>query len=188
MSVTNPLDFNTAETNNFEVIPDGETVHLILKFIAGDPADDLHATKDGTGRLMKAELVVTEGKYAKRKLFLNQMLATTRRGAEAEGHQKAIDISRSLLRSIVEAARGVSPTDETPKAVEARKLNAIADLDQMEFWAVVGVDSSPGYADKNVIKRVLPAGKGPGEKAYDAKAESASMKSAAGKATTQKGW
>lgn len=179
-------DFSNAEPNTFEVIPDGTTAPLLIKFINGDPSDDLHATKDGSGRFAKLEVVVTEGQYAKRKFFLQYMLASTRKGADAEGHIKAIDISRSSLRSIVEAARGFAPTDESDKAVAARKLKAISDLDGMEFTGVIGIEKGTGgYQDRNTLKRVVPVGKA-GEKKFDAAKEAASMRASAPAA--KQGW
>lgn len=184
-------DFSTAEPNTFEVIPDNTQVPIILKFVHGEQPDDLHPTKDGDGRMVKLEAIVTGGQYAKRKIFLQYMLTTKRTGAEGEGHRKAINISSSTLRAMVEAARGFSPTDESAQAIEARKLKNISDLDGMEFSVIVGIDKAqPGttFSDRNSIKRVVPVGKA-GEK-FDAGKEAASMRSAAPTPAggARKGW
>lgn len=172
-------DFSDAKPNDFECIPDNTTVPLIFKFIHGEHSDDLHPTKDGRARMVKGELVVTEGQFAKRKIFLNLLVKTS--DDEDEGHAKACEISRSTLRAIIEAARGYAPTDETPAAVKARQLAKISDLDGMEFWGVVGIEKGKGtYSDKNVLKRVLAHGKEPDvSTAAEAKATRETVKKAA---------
>jgi hypothetical protein len=150
-------DLNDAEPNTFECIPDGTQVPVIFKLIVGEASDNLHPTKDGRARMVKLEAVVTDGPYAKRRVFLNLLLDSSDK--MDEGHKKAIEISKSTLRAIVEAAKGFSPTDETPAAVAARHLKSVNDLDQLECTIVVGIEIGTGsYPDKNVVKRVVPVG------------------------------
>lgn len=180
-------DLNDAQPNTFEVIPADTTAPVVIKFLHGEQKDDLHPTKNGDGRMVKCEVVVTSGQYAKRKFFLNLMLASS--DPSNEGHKKAIEISKSTLRSIVEASRGFAPTDESAQAIEARKLKNISDIDGMEFTALIGVEKGTGgYSDKNTLKRVIPAGKA-GEK-FDAGKEAASMRSSAPTPASgaKKGW
>lgn len=178
------LDFNTAETQS-ETIPDNETVHVRLAFVYGDHGgahgNELHKSKTSDLLMLRTEATVTEGKYARRKFWPGYFMGSVS-GELTEGQQTAVGISRKMLRAIVEAARGVSPTDETPAAINARKLASLSELDGMEFWCVVGVEKGKGgFDDKSVIKRVIPAGKTPGEKTYDAKAEArATAKTAKG--------
>jgi hypothetical protein len=74
-----------------------------------------------------------------------------------DNQQKGVSISAGVLRSILEAARGFAPTDETPQAVAARKINSLLELNGLEFEIEVGVEKGKdGYPDKNKIGKVVP--------------------------------
>lgn len=181
-------DFNDAKPNDFEVLPDNTEVKVLLKVQAGDHdlADGCLRRSEKTGaHMLNLEATVLEGKFAKRKVFFGFYLGNDT-GKLTEGQQTAVDMSRSKLRAITEAARGFSPTDETPAAIEARKLKkGFMDLNDMEVSVILGVEKGTGgYSDKNVLKRVVPHGKA----GFDASKEAASMRSAAPTKATAKAW
>lgn len=168
------LDFNSAPTQS-ELIPDGTMAPVVLSLIYGDAGEDneLHSSKVSQALMLSLEATVTEGQYARRKFWPRYYMGAAS-GAMSEGQETAVGVSRKVIRAIVEAARGIGPTDETPAAIKARRLNGYRDLSGMEFWCVVGVEKGrDGYDDKNVIKRVLHRAPEPG-----AKAEAASMRAA----------
>jgi hypothetical protein len=183
------LDFNTAETQS-ELIPDGTTAHVRISVVVGDGknpprADALIKASKSESLMLTLEAVVTEGKFARRRFWPRYFMGLDS-GKLTEGQETAVGISRKMIRAIVEAARGIGPTDETPAAMKQRVLTSYEDLDGMEFWCVIGIEKGrDGFDDKNVIKRVLPAGKEPAE--ADLKREATATKAAAGKAA-QKGW
>lgn len=189
MSAT-ALDLNDAKPSDFELIPENTEVPILIKVQAGDPdiGDGcLKRGKNSDSLMLNLELTITGGKYAKRKFFQGFFLG--REGGElTEGQQTGVNMAREKLRAIVEAARGFSPTDETPAAIAARKLSYM-DLNNMECTVVIGVEKGQsGYSDKNVIKRVVPVGKVKGD-AYNPAAEAASMRQAVvNKAGAGKSW
>lgn len=153
-------DFNTAEANTAgDVIPDKTPARILLHVQLGNVGDDqaLHRTKNGL-HMLKLDAVVTEGPHAKRHFFPQFIL-----GGDAqqltEGQLKAVDISRKTLRAIIEGARGIAPTDESPAAMKARTLTSLRELEGMECDVIIGVEKGKdGYDDKNVIKRVVAVG------------------------------
>jgi len=152
-------NFNDAEPNTFDLIPAKTVVPVRLAVLAGDagtPENAFSVTKTGL-LMLTLEATITEGQFAKRRLW-HRMLLGAKNGVEVtEGQQKAINMSRATIRAILEAARGIAPTDESDTARAARKFDSVFEMDGMEVWIEVGVEEGTGgYEDKNIIRRVLP--------------------------------
>lgn len=152
------FDLNNAQTQRteFDLIPDGTIVPVQMTVRPGNAGEGgwlkRSSNIDTPCLMIDAEFIILEGEHAKRKIWsLFTVEGTT------DGHQKAADITLSRLRGIVESARGVKPTDNSPEAVQARRLNSVGDLDGIRFWAVIGVEKSRDerYKDKNNIKAVI---------------------------------
>lgn len=175
-------DFSDAQPNTFDVIPDNTEVPVIFAVQAGDPdlGDGcLKRSKNTDAIMLNLEATITAGKFAKRKFFPSFYMGVTG-GQPTEKQQTGIDMARAKLRAIVEAARGFSPTDETPAAVAARKLASLREIDGMECSVVLGVEKGEGtFPDKNVIKRVVPHGKAAANGGHNQAAEAQSMRAAA---------
>lgn len=149
-----PLDFSTAETQRSgELIPDGTVlpVHATLRPGGAGDGSWLKRNKAGDCLMMDMEFVVLDGPYAKRKFWT---LMTV--DGQTEGQQKAVAISHSRLRAILESAKGVDPSDESAEAIKARQVAGYQDFDGIRFVAVVGVEKGKdGYKDKNTLKAVV---------------------------------
>ena len=110
-----------------------------------------------TARCSTVEFVVVDGPYARRKFWSNFVLAGT-----TAGHAQAAEISRGVLRSILESARGIRPDDLSEQA-RARRTADLKDFDNIIFIARIGIEkgkpkndgSGENYADKNVIAAVI---------------------------------
>ena len=154
MTDTTTFDFNTAgEQRSFEVIPAGTICTLQLTIRRGGAGDDgwLKRSADGASEGLDCEFIVTEGPYAKRKLW---QLYTLR--GMTEKHAEAGKISNTTLRAILESARGIRPDDKSEAAQNARKVSSWADLDQIRFMARLGVKPPQGiYQAKNTIWEVI---------------------------------
>src|SRR6516164_2422663 len=113
MTDTN-FNFNDAgEQRSFEVIPAGTICNLQLTIRRGGCGDDgwLKRSADGNSEGLDCEFTVTEGQYARRKLW---QLFTLR--GTTPGHAEAGEISRNTLRAILESARGIKPNDTSEVA------------------------------------------------------------------------
>lgn len=157
-------DYSNADEqkSQFDVIPNKTVVPVIVAIQPGDEGTPENAMKNTQSGLLQLvlELTVTEGDYKNRKIW--HRLSMTG-GDGSEGHQKAINISRASIRAMLEAGRGVAPTDESPRAVNARKMQSVFELEGLEFWIEVGIekggkkpDSEERYEDKNRLNKVLP--------------------------------
>lgn len=157
-------DFSTAEPPQGDVIPAKTVVPIIIQIQAGDagtPENAFSITKSGIWQL-RLECTVLEGPYKNKKLWQRLTMGAPPGVELTDGQQKGVAISGTMLRSILEAARGFLPTDETPQAMQARKMQSLFELDNMEIWIEVGIDKAdPGsnYSDQNKIQKVLPYAK-----------------------------
>ena len=143
------LDFNTAETQTSgsgELIKDN-TIAPVRLSMRGEKT-----TNAGDARMLDCEFVITEGPYAKRR-FWGLMMITSNGSV---GHDKAVQITSSRIRGMLESAYGVYPDDESEGAMAARVLSDWTDLDGLEFVAKIGIEKgTQGYSDKNVLKSAV---------------------------------
>lgn len=151
-------DFNDAEAQQgaFDLIPKGTIVPLRMTIKPGGH-DDLsqgwtggYATESvETGAVYLAcEFVVTSGPFAKRKLWSNVGLHSTKGPTWGQ-------MGRSFIRGALNSSRNVHPEDNTPQAAAARRINSFADLDGIEFIARVDVEKDAKGEDKNVVKLAI---------------------------------
>ena len=146
------ISFNDAQpskpqtSGEFELIPDGTIVPVRLT-VRGEKA-----TKAGDARMLDCEFVVTAGPHAKRKIWTNMMITSN----GSDGHDKAVGITMSKVRAMLESAYGIAEDDKTPDAMAARTISDWPDLDGLEFLAKIGVEKSkdPKYGDKNSVGAV----------------------------------
>lgn len=147
------FDFNTAESQASDELIPAKTLMKVISAIRSDGGgDDLYLTISDSGfEYLKFEFTVISSPMAKRKIFQNIGV-----GGVTDGHAKAAEISRSLIRAMLESARGVDPKDVSDKANAARRIQGWGDLNEMEFAIEVGIEKGKdGYKDRNKIQRVL---------------------------------
>lgn len=140
------IDLNSADRQReggAEIIPDNTVAPVILSLRG------IKATKDKSGQMLDIEFTITAGPFQKRKFWGLMMVG----GNGSEGHAKAVAITLSRLRAIIESAYGIVPTDDSEAAIAARRLGDWDDLDGLEFVARIGIEKGTGdYKDKNVLK------------------------------------
>jgi hypothetical protein len=64
-------------------------------------------------------------------------------------------MGRSLVRGILNSARGISDKDMSPEAQAARRIGGFADLDGIEFVARIDVGTDANGDDKNEIRSAV---------------------------------
>jgi hypothetical protein len=163
------------------LIPNGTLVKVHLKIKTGG-YDDLSkgwtggiATRsDKTGSVYLApEYTIMGGPFAKRKIW-GALIGLYSPKGEAWGNS-----GRSFIRAVLESARGVAPNDSSERAMKARMITGLADLNGLEFAAKVSVEKGQdGYDDKNVIQSVIPVTHKDYRALMDGAAPSAPMASA----------
>jgi hypothetical protein len=148
------IDFNEASgQREFDLIPADAVVTLVVKVRGGGAGPDgtLRRSKDGRSEGLDLELTVVDGPFIKRKLWVLLTLQ-----GETEGHAEAGRIAATMLRAIIESARGVRPDDQGDAAKQQRRLASYLDLDGMRFVGRVGIEAAKnGYDAKNRLASVI---------------------------------
>ncbi|ABK43809.1 conserved hypothetical protein [Magnetococcus marinus MC-1] len=180
-------DFNNAESQqSFDLIPKGTIAPVRMTIKPGGYDDPNrgwtggYATRNAdTGAVfLKVEYVITEGKYAKRKVWSNIGLFS-QKGPEWG------NMGRSFIRAILNSSRGLKDKDNTPQAQQARRINGLADLDGLEFLAKIDVEKDQrDDSDKNTIKFAIT----PDHKEYQGFSGGGSSAPAAPPAPANQGW
>jgi hypothetical protein len=137
----------------FDLIPQDSICVLAIKVRGGGAGPDgaLRRSKDGKSEGLDLELTVTDGEYVKRKLWVLLTLQ-----GETEGHAEAGRIAATVLRAVLESARGVRPDDQSEAAKQQRCLTSYLELDGLRFIGRVGVvPAKNGYDAKNKLASVI---------------------------------
>lgn len=151
--MSNFFDFNTAsEQQEGDLLPSKTYARVICTIRPGGHGDGGWLSKSQSGfEYLVMELTLSSAPYAKRKIFQNAGV-----GGVTEGHEKAASITRSLLRGMLESAKGIDPKDESDKARQVRIISTWEELNELEFAIEIGIEKGKdGYGDKNKILRVL---------------------------------
>jgi hypothetical protein len=147
-------DFNNAENQtSFDPLPKGTLVKVRMTIRPGGHDDAQkgwtggYATRNATtgSVYLNCEFVVLEGQYARRKMW--SMI-----GLHSEKGEDWANIGRSLIKGILNSARGIGNKDNSPQALAARRINGLGDLDGIEFLARADIEKDQNGNDKNVIK------------------------------------
>ena len=148
------FDYNDAK-QNANLIPKGTLAKVRLTIRPGgydDPAQGWtggYATRGSTGAVyLSGEFTVLEGPYARRKIFSLIGLMSPK------GPDWA-NMGRSLIRGMLNSARGISDKDSSPQAQAARRIAGFADLDGLEFVARIDIGSDTNGEDKNEIRAAV---------------------------------
>jgi hypothetical protein len=144
-------DYNDAKANP-NLIPKGTLAKVRLTLRPGGFDDASqgwtggYATRGSTGAVyLNGEFTVLEGPYAKRKIW-------TLIGLYSPKGPDWANMGRSLIRGMLNSARGLSDKDVSPQAQAARRISGFADLDGLEFVARIDTGTDTNGDDKNEIR------------------------------------
>lgn len=153
--MSNWMNFNDAEEqiDRGGVIPHGTLAKVLLKIRPGgaEPEGLATVSKSGTGSVfLDCEYTVLAGPHAKRKVY--SLIGLHSPKGPDWGNQ-----GRSLIRGILESARNIRPDDTSERAISARTIKSLNDLNGLEFVAKIIVEKGTGdYSDKNKIEYAVP--------------------------------
>jgi hypothetical protein len=147
-------DFNSAQSNT-NVIPKGTLAKVRLTLRPGgydDPSQGWtggYARRGMTGAVyLDAEYTVLEGPYARRKIW-------SLIGLYSPKGPDWANMGRSLIRGILNSARGISDKDNSPEAQAKRRISGFAELDGLEFVARIDIGQDTNGEDKNEIRAAV---------------------------------
>jgi hypothetical protein len=114
---------------------------------------------------LNTEAVVLEGPYARRRVFTR--IGLKGKSVNEKGEDTYANRGRSLIRGILEAARGIKSGDQSESARAARTIGSYGDLNRLVFVAKIVVESDRGdpTADK---RNAIGAAIGPDRAEYAA--------------------
>ena len=141
------FDFNNVAEAT--LIPANTIAKARLTLKPGDSPDDkyLKVSRNG-GTYLDCEFVITEGEYAKRKVFHKIGIL---------GNETWVEISRRFIKNLLESANGLSRYDKSPDSEKFRKLESWGDLDGLEVLIKIGIEEGGEFPDKNKVLAVITA-------------------------------
>lgn len=147
------FDLNSAETGGGQgagLIPDGTVARAILAIRPGGSGEGgWLKTSAAGGFMIDTEWTISEGPYAKRKVWRYMSLS-----------EKAAPITMKQLRAAIEGHHGIKP-DDMSEAAQAKRRVSLDQLNGIEACIMVGVEpAKDGYEAKNTIKAILAPGEG----------------------------
>ena len=160
------FDFNSAaEQSSYDLIPKGTVVRVRMTIKPGgydDPSQGWtggYATRSATtgSVYLNCEFVVLDGPFARRKMWSLIGLYSAK-GAEWT------NMGRTFIKAILNSARGINPSDNSPSAQNARRISSFSDLEGIEFVGKVDWEKDQNGQDKCVIKSAVT----PNHKEYSA--------------------
>ena len=148
-------DFNDANDN---LIPKGSLAKMVLSIRPGgfdDPAQGWTggwAKQGRTGSVyLDVEYTVLEGPYAKRKIW--SMI-----GLYSPKGPDWANSGRNFVRKLLNSARGIGDSDQSPAAQQARKISSFDELQGLVFAARIDFSTDVNGDDKNDIRTVITPG------------------------------
>ena len=146
-------DFNTADDQS-DVMPKGTLVKVRMTIKPGGYSSQeweggyASQNKDTGSLYLNCEFVVLEGQYARRKIW-------SLIGLQSPKGPEWGNMGRTLIKGILNSARGVFAQDTSPVAQNARRINTLRELDGIEFVARVDMEKDQQGNDRNVIKTII---------------------------------
>jgi hypothetical protein len=147
-------DFNDAEQQqSFDLIPKGTVAPVRMTIKPGGHDDAAQGWTGGyatqsfdTGSIFLAcEFVILDGEYARRKMWSNVGLHSSKGPAWG-------NMGRTFIRAVLNSSRNIQPQDNSPQASAARRIQGFNELDGIEFVARIDVEKDGRGELRNVVK------------------------------------
>jgi len=155
-----PQDENP-QTQEFSLIPNGTVCRVVMVVQQGDieisefgQGQWFKKSQSTSAKWMNLEFTIVGGEYDRRKFWHSVFVDGDKMGQS--GMPLAKEIGLRTLKSIVESARNINPSDVTPQAQQNRNISGMFDLNAMELCVKVGVKKGTnGYKDSNQLMVAL---------------------------------
>lgn len=150
-------DFNDAEQQtSFDLIPKGTLAKIRMTIKPGSHDDVSRGWTDGyatesfdTGSVyLAAEFVVLEGEFAKRKMWSNIGLHSSKGDTWA-------NMGRTFIRAALNSSYGFLPSDQSVDAQNARRISSFGGLDGIEFVVRIDVEKDNKDENRNIVKQAI---------------------------------
>jgi hypothetical protein len=152
--MTKWTNFNNAEDQmSYELIPHKTIAKVRLLLKKGNHVtkewSDGYATKSksGTCLYLACEFVILSGEYENRKIWSNI-------GLHSDNSEKYAEIGRSMIKAILNSARGLHAKDKSLEAEKQRQIKSFADLNNLQVVAEITINDQ-GDKPRNEIKTII---------------------------------
>lgn len=169
-----PADDNPQE-REFSLIPNGTICRAVMVVKQGD----IEIPEFGQGtwfkksmstaaKWMELEFTIVGGDFDRRKFWDRVFVDGDKMGQS--GIPQAKEIGLRTLKSLIESARNIDPSDVSAAAQQARNISGVYDLNALEICAKVGIKKGTnGYSDSNRLiaaltpnsREFVPSGQAP---------------------------
>ena len=141
------IDFS----NYDDLIRAGTVAMAQIRIQCGDGTDGvLTRTKALDAEMLKMELTVLEGEFARRKFFASLLVMGT-----TDGQKSVAEKNNAMLKKIIASAKHLDLSDRSRETLAKYVMN-YRDFDGLRFLAEIGVEpGSNGYGDKNILARAI---------------------------------
>lgn len=161
------LDFNDAPEQKVSSGPIPPDSVVKVRLVLRQPKDEYALPEDpmifqaSSGLLgLDCEFEVVGGSFAGKHIWENLWLPPNMQQIQlSKGQHGACEGGVAKMRAILEAARNISPSDQSQAARNARTMRAWNDLNGLEFGVVVGVQkikAGDQYVNNSIKKIVTP--------------------------------
>ncbi len=147
-------NFNDAEDQmSYELIPHKTIAKVRLLLKKGNHVTkewpDGYATlsKGGTSIYLACEFIILSGEYENRKIWSNI-------GLHSDNSEKYSEIGRSMIKAILNSARGLHSKDKSLEADKQRQIKSFTDLDNLICVAEITINDQ-GDKPRNEIKTII---------------------------------
>jgi hypothetical protein len=153
-----PYDYSDAPPpRELELILLNTVATLSLHILGGGAGEDgmLKLSKDGRCKMLVLEFTLLDTEFAKHKFWENLIV-------EGIDHAKAIEISQSRIKAVLDSALGLDPKDVSPQARAAR-TKSYKELEGLNFLGKIGIEkgtpkndgSGESWPDKNILAAII---------------------------------
>lgn len=153
-----PYDYSDAPPpRDFDLVPSNTVATCCLHIQGGGAGEEgmLKRSRDGRCEMLSLEFVVVDGEFAKRKFWENWIV-------EGADHSKAIEISHSRIKAVLDSGLGLDPRDVSPQARAAR-TKSYKELEGLTFIGKIGIEkgaqkndgSGESWPDKNILAAIV---------------------------------
>jgi len=156
-----PIDLNKTKLNHnsYEPLPAGLTVKARFILQGGSYGEDgwLHQAPNGYAYL-HGFFIIVNGHYAGHKVYQEIGVEVCAQPFHDPFIIEAWEgQGRSLLRAIIESAKGIDPEDMSESAQAARRLTSYAELNGLECGIVIGErkDFTQSLFPQNIIQEII---------------------------------
>jgi hypothetical protein len=154
------FDLNKAPSQQqFELIPNGTMAVVRGTIKKGQHGEGGYETSSAKtdAKYLAMEFTIMNGPFIRRRFWSNLTVS----GGQLDdlGNSKGANVSRAVMRAMIESARGLDSRDFSPEGCKKRDVKTYEEFDGIVFATTIVIEKSKNqaYKDKNVLGTIITA-------------------------------